>query len=166
MKEVQTEMFEREWYRRIIRGLGQLFRYQGPTTTPSIVCEECHHRQSPRTTNNAVLASLTTLNAYLLAICNDLEAQYWTIRGQGVNVVATLLFIGTGLGFFGVGCCTIFLVLPYILGLWDLWWCFWGTLERIVDTFDEREDFVHVQVQDEGEEEIDGHLGETKEHID
>jgi hypothetical protein len=167
MKEVRVELFERDWYRRIIRGLGRIFfRDPGPTTTPSIVCEKCHHRQSPQTTNNAVLASLVNLNAYLLAICNDLEEQYWTIRSQGVNVVATLLIIGTVLGFIGAGCLTILFFLPYILGIWDLWWCFWGTVERIVNSFDEREDYVHVQVQNEGEEESDGHLGEIKEHID
>lgn len=157
-------MLDRERYRLILKGLGRIFRHQGSATTPSIVCEECHHQQSPRTTNNAVLASILTLNAHLLAIFNDLENQYWTIRTGGVNVVVTLLIVGTLLGFVGAAFWTIFLLLPYLLGLWDLWWCIWGTLERIVDSFDENEGFVHVQADSEAE--TNEHLVERKDNVD
>lgn len=157
-------MFDREWYRRILKGLRRVFSHPAPTTTPTIICEECHHQQSPQTTNNAVLASLMILNANLLAIFNDLEKQYWTIHTGGVNAVVTLLMFGTALGFLGAACWTIFLLLPYVLGLWNLWCCFWITLERIVNHFDETEGFVHIQA--EGETETNEYLGESKEHLD
>lgn len=153
-KSFKAKMFDR--YRGILRGLRRIFSHRRPTTTPSIVCERCHHQQSPRTTNDAVLASLMTLNAYLLAIFHDLEIQYWTIRSGGVNVMVCLLMGGTVLGFCGFGFWIIFIILPLAIGLWDLWWCMWGTLERIVNSFDEN--YVHMHGQGEG--------GETEEHLD
>lgn len=165
IEELQTrKMVDREWYRRVLRGLGRIFSQPEPTNTPVIVCEECHHQQSPQTTNEAVLASFMTLNAYLLAIFDDLEKQYWTIRSRGVNVVVTLFMLGSVLGLVGATVWTTLLVLPYLLGLWNLWCCFWVTLERIVNSFDESEGFIHVQA--EGETETNDYMGESKDHFD
>lgn len=104
------------------------------TLTPSIICEHCHQAQSQQTTSNAVLASLTTLNAYFLAILNDLETQYATnIRSRAVETIVCFLLAATVLGIAGFGFWMGFLVLPWILGLWNLWWCAGQVLEDLVN---------------------------------
>jgi hypothetical protein len=88
---------------------------------PSITCEKCFHQQSEETTDDAVLNSLMTLNAYLLAVLNDLEIQYGTIRSKEVSAIVCVLGLGFIFGMLGMGFWVMCLVLPWALGCWQLW---------------------------------------------
>ncbi|OKL63472.1 hypothetical protein UA08_01795 [Talaromyces atroroseus] len=105
---------------------------------PSITCEKCFHKQSQETTSEAVIASLMTLNAYLLAILNDLEIQYGTIRSREVGIIVCVLGAGAILGMLGMGFWMLCLILPWTLGCWQFWKCvrclFEGLVYKLVDS--------------------------------
>jgi hypothetical protein len=151
------------WDFGFLSRLRRILSHRTPSTSPSVVCEKCNHRQSPQTTNDAVLASLMTLNAYLLAIFTDLEIQYGTIRSREIEVVVCVLIAGSFLGFIGLGFWIVALILPWTVGFWVLLWCMKGIFKDLVNSL--AEDNGGMDGQGE-KEETDYHLVEveTKEH--
>lgn len=63
------------------------------------------------------------LHSYFLAVLIDLETQFGTIRSREVGLLVCLLGAGSLLSLIGMGFWLICLVLPWMLGCWEMWWC-------------------------------------------
>ncbi|KAH8690183.1 hypothetical protein BGW36DRAFT_433135 [Talaromyces proteolyticus] len=107
------------------------------TTKPSIICENCLHKQPQNTTNDVVVASLVVLCSYFLAFLDDLEIQLATIRSVERGVIVCLLGGTVFLSFLGVSFWVGVVLLPWLIGAWILWTYVSRGFEKTVSALDD-----------------------------